>query len=86
LLQSDEVEKKVSCRFDWHQTASTVTISVYAKLADPAKTTVEVNKVTAKLNVVFDAGLSYFNKSFILRGVCVCFKSILMCAEIRDVS
>lgn len=61
----------MTCRFDWHQTASAVTISVYAKIADPTKTTVEVNKVTAKLNIVFDAGNCYFNKSFILRGVCV---------------
>ena len=68
-VQSDEVEKKVTCRFDWHQTPSTVTISVYAKIADPTKTTVETNKVTANLNIVFDAGNSCFNKSFVLHGV-----------------
>ena len=72
-MQSDEAEKKVTCRFDWHQTPSTVTITVYAKLADPTKTTIDANKVTAKLNVVFDAGMSYFNKSFVLRGVGVLF-------------
>jgi cysteine and histidine-rich domain-containing protein len=59
----------VACRFDWHQTASNVTISVYAKLADPSQTSVEVNKVTAKISIVFDDGKSYFNKEFILRGV-----------------
>lgn len=67
--KGDEAEKKVTCRFDWHQTPSTVTISVYAKVADPTKTVIEANKVTAKLNVVFDAGNSYFNKSFVLHGV-----------------
>ena len=68
-FQADEAEKKVACRFDWHQTSSTVTISVYAKLADPSKTVIEANKVSARLNIVFDAGNSYFNKSFILHGV-----------------
>ena len=61
------------CRYDWHQTASTVTISFYAKVADPTKTCVEVNKVTAKVKIVFDGGKSQFEKFFILRGVSAAF-------------
>jgi cysteine and histidine-rich domain-containing protein len=59
----------VTCRFDWHQTASNVSVSFYAKLADPAKTFVEVNKVTAKVNIVFGEGGSHFEKLFVLQGV-----------------
>lgn len=68
-MQSTEVERRVACRFDWHQTTSSVTISVYAKLADPSKTSVEVNKVKAKISIVFDGGKSYFDKEFMLYGV-----------------
>lgn len=68
MLQ-DDGEKKVACRFDWHQTASTVSVSFYAKLAEPTKTLVEVNKVTAKVSIVFDGGKSHFEKFFTLRGV-----------------
>lgn len=67
--KNDVSEKKVACRFDWHQTPSSVTISVYAKVADPTKTFVEVNQVSAKLHIVFDAGKSQFDKLFVLRGV-----------------
>jgi len=67
--KKDDTEKKVVCRFDWHQTASSVTISFYAKVADPTKTFIEVNKVTAKINIVFDGGKSHFEKFFVLRGI-----------------
>jgi hypothetical protein len=67
--KNDVTEKKVACRFDWHQTPSSVTISVYAKVADPTKTWVEVNRVSAKLHIVFENGNSHFDKLFILRGV-----------------
>merc|ERR1712076_257092 len=30
-FKTDESEKKVDCRFDWHQTGSFVTVSVFAK-------------------------------------------------------
>jgi len=51
---------------------------VYAKVVDPAKTVIEANKVTAKLNIVFDAGSSYFNKSFVLHGVRISLSQILL--------
>jgi cysteine/histidine-rich domain-containing protein 1 len=66
--KSDVREKKVACRFDWHQTPSSVTISVYAKITDPTKTWVDVNQVSANLHIVFD-GINQFDKSFVLRGV-----------------
>lgn len=73
----DDGEKKVDCRLDWHQTGSHVTISVFAKVAQPSKTWVEVNKVAAKINVVFDGGKSQFQKEVVLRGVIDPGKSIV---------
>jgi hypothetical protein len=61
-----EGEKKVACRYDWHQTGSAVTVSVFAKLAQPLKTWVEANKVTLRINIVFDGGKSQFEKFFVL--------------------
>ena len=71
FVSQDDGEKKVACRYDWHQTGSLVTISVYAKVALPTKTYVEANKVTAKINIVFEGGKSHFQKFFVLRGVSV---------------
>jgi len=51
-------------------------------VADPTKTTIEANKVAAKLNIVFDAGISYFNKSFVLYGVRLCLMHVLVDADI----
>lgn len=62
-------EKKVDCRYDWHQTVKFVTLSVFAKVAIPDKTWVEVNQVCCKVNIAFDRGDSVFEKLFILRGV-----------------
>ena len=39
---------------DWHQTGSSVTISVFAKCADPTKTIVKANKVSVDIHIVFE--------------------------------
>lgn len=62
-------EQKVDCRYDWHQTAKFVTLSVFAKCAMPDKTWVDVNKVCCKVNIAFDKGNSVFEKRYVLRGV-----------------
>jgi len=59
----------VACRHDWHQTGSFVTVSVFTKLTQPLKSWVEVNRVTLKVNIVFDGGKSQFEKFFVLSGV-----------------
>lgn len=60
---------KVSCRHDWHQTPSFVTISVFSKLPSPAKTVVKVNKVVCSISIEFDNGKNIFQKDIVLRGV-----------------
>ena len=37
-------KKKVTCRQDWHQTANTVFVTVYAKNANPEFSSVEANR------------------------------------------
>jgi len=43
-----------NCRMDWHQTGSNVTISVFAKCADPTKTIVKVNQVSVDIFIVYE--------------------------------
>ena len=38
----------VSCRYDWHQTASHVTVAVYAKKYDPETSYLEVRPLMAE--------------------------------------
>ena len=59
----------MACRFDWHQTGQFVTISVFAKVADPEQTSVEANGVVVNVKVVFDSGQSVFQQRFCLHGV-----------------
>ena len=68
MFQESE-ESKVACRVDWHQTASFVTVSIFAKLTQPEKSLVEANGVSLRVKLVFEAGKKQFEKSFILQGV-----------------
>lgn len=63
-----EGEKK-SCRFDWHQTPSTVSLSIFAKVAVPEKCSITVNRVRCVVKIVFDGGMSLFEKDLVLREV-----------------
>lgn len=67
----------MACRLDWHQTGTHVTISVFAKMSEPTKTWVEVNKVAAKINIVFEGGKSHFQKELVLKGVRVALIAFL---------
>jgi len=66
--EEGEGEKIVACRYDYHQTGSLVTLSIFSKLTQPTKSWVEVNKVMLKVNIVFDGGKSHFEKTFTLNG------------------
>lgn len=65
---SDTPVKK-ECRFDWHQTAQFVTLTVYAKTCLPENTYVEVNRVSARVLVTYDKGNSVFEQELELHGV-----------------
>ncbi len=62
-------DKKVSCRYDWHQTGSFVVISVFSKLPVPDKCLIEANKVACKIDIVFDGGDKRFQEYILLEGV-----------------
>lgn len=57
------------CRVDWHQTSSTVVISIFTKVADPGLSYFEANQVLLKVSIVFNKGSSLFQKTFTLRDV-----------------
>ncbi|XP_033739622.1 cysteine and histidine-rich domain-containing protein 1-like [Pecten maximus] len=62
-------KQKVACRTDWHQTPSTVTISVFAKVAVPDKCVIEANQVSCNIFITFDGGKSVYEKQTELREV-----------------
>jgi len=59
--------RKVNCKFDWHQTATHVIVSIYAKLTRPEGTRVEVNPIRLKAHIVYAEG--YFDLDLELKGV-----------------
>ncbi|KAK3098877.1 hypothetical protein FSP39_023910 [Pinctada imbricata] len=61
--------EKKSCRFDWHQTNSYMTISVYSKVTMPEKCIIKANRVRCDISIVFDGGNSLFENNIILREV-----------------
>lgn len=69
LWKKLETENKVTVRCDWHQTASFVTISIFAKTTLPTETWFQANKVRLDIKVVFDGGRSTYEKQFMLNGI-----------------
>ncbi|GAA6102693.1 cysteine and histidine-rich domain-containing protein 1 [Tachysurus ichikawai] len=79
-------KKVVPCRFDWHQTGSQVTITVYAKNAVPELSYVDANSTQLDIHITFD-GDKEFEQKIILWGVIDTNKSTLnmMAAKIEIV-
>lgn len=69
LWVKKDKDKKVACRYDWHQTGPFVTVSVFSKLAVPEESWVEANRVAVKIFITFDGGKSVFEKHIVLRKV-----------------
>ncbi|CAL8241394.1 unnamed protein product [Merluccius merluccius] len=61
-------KKKVACRQDWHQTANTVFVTVYAKNANPEFSFIEANRTVISCNIQFENNKVY-KKEFHLWGV-----------------
>ncbi|CRK87088.1 CLUMA_CG000838, isoform A [Clunio marinus] len=66
----DEESKKVNCRWDWHQTGSTVVVAVYAKNYDYRKSFVNVNPIRLTVKLIFpQQDDAEFNIDLELRGI-----------------
>ncbi|BFZ09580.1 hypothetical protein BsWGS_12619 [Bradybaena similaris] len=54
-------------RVDWHQTPTTVCISIFAKHALPDKSLIRVNQVKCQVSLTYEDGSSLYQRTFILR-------------------
>lgn len=63
----------MSCRYDWHQTATKMTVVLYAKRYDPDTSFVEANPVKLKAHIVFPEVDGNFDLDIELRGVCIMY-------------
>lgn len=68
---SDEDESKtVKCRLDWHQTATQVVVTVYAKMCHYSKSTVRLNPIRLAICLVFpQQNNQEYNVDLELRGI-----------------
>jgi len=62
-----KVSEQKEVRTDWHQTPSTVCLSIFAKVSMPELTIVKANRVCLEVEVVYDGGSSKFAKKYVLR-------------------
>ncbi|XP_056122760.1 cysteine and histidine-rich domain-containing protein 1a [Rhinichthys klamathensis goyatoka] len=68
--------KVAPCRFDWHQTGSHVTMSIYAKNSNPELCSVEANSISLKIRLIFE-GEKEFELKMSLWGVIDISKSVV---------
>ena len=59
----------ISCRYDWHQTATHITVAVYAKKYDPVKSYVDLSPVRLVAHLHFPAENTDFDLDLELKGV-----------------
>jgi len=59
----------VKCRYDWHQTASHITVAIYAKKYDHKSVTLDLNPIRFKFHVYFPEEAGSFNLDLELKGV-----------------
>lgn len=65
-----EEQTKVNCRWDWHQTPSTVVVTVYAKNYDYRKSFVKVSPIRLTVKLIFpQQENAEFNIDLELRGI-----------------
>jgi len=66
---ADKKGAEIICRYDWHQTATHVTVAVYAKKYDPLKSFVELNPVRLVAGLHFPVENGSFDLDLELKGV-----------------
>ncbi|XP_063706953.1 cysteine and histidine-rich domain-containing protein morgana [Culicoides brevitarsis] len=52
-VKDDSQVQAVKCRWDWHQTASNIVVSVYAKMYDYRRSVVQINPIRLYVELVF---------------------------------
>lgn len=57
------------CRYDWHQTGTMVTVTIYAKMMLPEESFIETNQVICNIFIKYDGGKKSFSKKIVLGGV-----------------
>lgn len=67
--KDDEGSAKVECRYDWHQTATHVTVAVYAKKYDPDISKVEIHPIRLKTHIYFPEQAGAFDLDLELGGI-----------------
>jgi len=68
-VRADGQEGVVNCRYDWHQTATFVTVSIYAKKYDPSSSYVEINPIRLKAHLYFPQEKGSFELEIELKGI-----------------
>eukprot|EP00088_Acartia_fossae_P052923 TRINITY_DN599_c0_g1_i1.p1 TRINITY_DN599_c0_g1~~TRINITY_DN599_c0_g1_i1.p1 ORF type:complete len:365 (+),score=62.74 TRINITY_DN599_c0_g1_i1:29-1096(+) len=68
-VREDGKEGVVNCRYDWHQTATHVTVAIYAKKYDPNVSYVELNPIRLKAHLFFPQEKGSFNLDIELKGL-----------------
>jgi len=66
---ADKKGADVKCRYDWHQTATHVTVAIYAKKYDPVKSFVDLSPVRLVAHLYFPADKGGFDLDLELKGV-----------------
>ncbi|XP_028298007.1 cysteine and histidine-rich domain-containing protein 1-like, partial [Gouania willdenowi] len=61
-------KKKVACRYDWHQTGKNVVVTIYAKNANPERSSVNANQTVLSCQIHFENN-NIFKRDFHLWGV-----------------
>ncbi|XP_077355803.1 cysteine and histidine-rich domain-containing protein 1 [Festucalex cinctus] len=69
-------KKKVACRHDWHQTANSVVVTIYAKNANAEFSCIEANGTTISCHIQFESD-KIFKRDFHLWGVISVLQSIV---------
>ncbi|XP_065136515.1 cysteine and histidine-rich domain-containing protein 1a [Paramisgurnus dabryanus] len=84
--RKDTGKKVAPCRFDWHQTGSQVTVSIYAKNCNPELSLMEANSTSLKIYLNFEREKE-FELNINLWGVIDVSKSIvnMMAAKVEIV-
>ena len=69
--------KEISCRYDWHQTATHVTVAVYAKNYDHRSVKLQVSPVRLNFTTYFPQEAGSFDMDVELKGVRPSFAMLL---------